>query len=441
MKKETMSKEKVEEILKKNKEFLPPAVTGMQLYKGLLLVGGQGMSLFDAEGKEYIDFWAGVATAQLGYSHPKLTDAVVEQVKKLHYTSCHYATELQVRLAEKMAEIAPGKLKKSYFVNSGTEANEVAIRTMRLATGRLQVFGMERSYHGKSMVTGSMTGMASWMQNVPNAADIYRIPTSYCYRCPFGQEYPDCGVQCARYLEEAIKTNTPGRGAGLLIEPIHGAGGLIDRPVPEYFKIVREILDKYNMLLVVDEVQTGMGRTGKWWGIEQSGVEPDGLTTAKGLGGGYAVGGFTAKEEIADVLTPYSFYSTFGGNPVACAAVLATIEAIEEEKLMQNAEKLGSYFKKELEKLKEDHKIIGDVRGMGLMLGVEIVKDKESKEFAKDEARKILEIAKNNGVLLGVGGLEGNVIRLQPPLIVKKEHVDKCLEVMDKACAEVEKGP
>jgi 4-aminobutyrate aminotransferase-like enzyme len=241
-------------------------------------------------------------------------------------------------------------------------------------------------------------------------------------------------------LEEAIKANTPNGGAGLIIEPIHGIGGIIDRPVPEYFKITREILDRYGMFLVSDEVQTGCGRTGKWWGIEQHGVEPDAITVAKGLGNGYPIGGFIARKELADALKPLSFFITFGGNPISCRAALKTLEVIEEGRLMENAAKVGSYFKEGLKKLQEDHKVVGDVRGMGLMLGIEIVKDKKTKEFAPNETLAIMEGAKESGVLLGRGGNEGNVIRVQPPLIVKKEHVDKVLEALDTACSKVEKG-
>lgn len=435
----TMPKKKVEEIIKKQKEFLSPVV--FTYYKEpLVFVKGQGMHLYDAHGREYIDCFAGIATVQVGHGHPKVTEAVIEQVKKLNYTSTVYITEPQVSLGEKVAQITPAKLKKSYFVNSGSEANEAAIQALRLASKKNGIFAVDRAYHGKTLGTGTLTGLSSWTQNVPRAPDIYHIPTSYCYRCPFGKEYPGCGVQCARYLEEAINVNTPNGGAGLIIEPIHGVGGIIDRPVPEYFQITREILDRYGMFLVSDEVQTGCGRTGKWWGIEQHGVEPDAITVAKGFGNGYPIGGFIAKEELADALEHLSFFSTFGGNPISCRAALKTLEVIEEERLMENAAKVGSYFKEGLKKLQEDHKVVGDVRGMGLMLGIEIVKDKKTKEFAPDETLAIMESAKDDGILLGRGGNEGNVIRIQPPLIIKKEHVDKALEALDTACSKVEKG-
>jgi alanine-glyoxylate transaminase/(R)-3-amino-2-methylpropionate-pyruvate transaminase len=203
---------------------------------------------------------------------------------------------------------------------------------------------------------------------------------------------------------------------------------------------VREILDKYDMLLVSDEVQTGCGRTGKWWGIEQHDVEPDAITVAKGFGNGYPIGAFIAREELADVLKPLSFFSTFGGNPVSCIAALKTLEIVEEEKLIENAARVGSYLKKGLEELKDDHEIVGDVRGMGLMLGVEFVKDKKTKEFAPNETLAVMESTKDDGVLLGKGGNEGNVMRIQPPLIMRKEHADKALEALDAACSKVEKG-
>jgi 4-aminobutyrate aminotransferase-like enzyme len=434
-----MPKEKVEELIRKQREFIAPVV--FTYYKEpLVFVKGQGMYLYDAHGREYPDCFSGIATVQVGHGHPKVTEAVIDQIKKIGYTSSIYITEPQALLAEKVARIVPGKLKKSYFVNSGSEANEAAIQALRLATKKNAIFAVDRAYHGKTVGAGSLTALSSWSQNVPRLADIYHIPTSYCYRCPFGKERLDCDIECAQYLEEAIKANTPNGGAGMIIEPIHGIGGIIDRPVPEYFKIMREILDKYDMLLVSDEVQTGCGRTGKWWGIEQHGVEPDAITVAKGFGNGYPIGGFIAREEIAAELKPLTFFSTFGGNPISCIAALKTLEVIEEEKLIENAWKIGEHFKKGLEGLKEDHKIMGDVRGMGLMLGVEFVKNANTKEFAPEETLAILEKAKDKGILFGRGGNEGNVIRIQPPLIMRKEHVDKALEALDIACTEVEKG-
>jgi len=433
-----MPKKKVEELIRKQKEFLSPVV--FTYYKEpLVFVKGQGMHLYDATGKEYIDCFSGIATVQVGHGHPKVTKAVIEQIKKVCYTSTIYITEPQVLLGEKVAEIAPKKLRKSYFVNSGSEANEVAIQAMRLATKKNAIFAVDRAYHGKTLGAGTLSGLSSWAQNVPRAPEIYHIPTSYCYRCPFGKERPGCDIECARYLEEAIKSNTSNGGAGFIAEPIHGVGGLIDRPVPDYFKIVREILDKYNMLLVSDEVQTGCGRTGKWWCIEQHDVEPDAITVAKGFGNGYPIGAFIAREELFDVLKPLSFFSTFGGNPVSCVAALKTLEVVEEEKLIENAARIGSYLKKGLEELKENHEIVGDVRGMGLMLGIEFVKDKKTKEFAPNETLAVMESTKDDGILLGKGGNEGNVIRIQPPLIMRKEHADKALEALDVACSKVER--
>ena len=436
---EPMPKKKVEELIKKQKEFLPPVV--FNYYKEpLVFVKGEGMHLYDSQGKEYLDCFSGIATVQVGHGNPKVTDAVVEQIKKLCYTSSIYITEPQVLLGEKVAGIAPGKLKKSYFVNSGSEANEVAIQAIRLATKKSGIFAVDRAYHGKTLGAGTLSALSSWTQNVPRAPEIYHIPTSYCYRCPFGKEHPGCDIECARYLDEAIKANTPNGGAGFIAEPIQGVGGIIDRPVPEYFKIIREILDKYEMLLVSDEVQTGCGRTGKWWCIEHYGVEPDAITVAKGFGNGYPIGAFISTAELADVLKPLSFFSTFGGNPVSCLAALKTLEVIEEEKLIDNASRVGSYLMKGLEELKEDHEIVGDVRGMGLMLGIEFVKSKKAKEFAPSETLAVMESAKEDGVLLGKGGNEGNVIRIQPPLIIRKEHADKTLEALDTACSKVEKG-
>jgi len=265
---------------------------------------------------------------------------------------------------------------------------------------------------------------------------IVHAPGPYCYRCPYGLTYPSCDLHCAKDIEEVIKTSTSGQIAGLIAETIQGLGGFIVPP-PGYFKIVANIVRNYGGLFIADEVQTAWGRTGKkWWGIEHWEVEPDIITSAKGMANGVPIGLTLTRPEIADAYKGLTI-STFGGNPVTCAAAKATIDLIEEERLMDNAQEVGNHFHQGLEALKEKHTLIGDVRGMGLMQGIELVKNRQSKEPATEATNLVMERARANGLLVGKGGLYGNVIRMSPPLNISKGDVDQALAVLDKSFTEL----
>lgn len=440
---QTMS---AKELLEKRKEYLVPAVSHYYTNPPHLVKGSM-QHLWDSEGKQYLDCFAGVVTVSSGHCHPKIAKKIVDQVNTLQHTTTLYLTEPMVRLAEKLAQITPGKLKQSFICNSGTEATEGAALLAKLYTGSHEFLALRHSFHGRSIMGMSLTGQSNWRIGSPYIFGVSFVSPAYCYRCDFGQTYPGCNLECAKDVENVIKTCTSKKPAAMIAEPIQGNGGVITPP-KEYFPMVRDILKKYGALLISDEVQTGFGRTGrKWFGIEQWGVEPDMITMAKGFGNGLPIGGFITREEIAKVFVPGSHFSTFGGNPISCAGALANIEVIEEEKLSENAFVVGGYFKEKLLELKEKHHLIGDVRGMGLMLGMELVKPDggtassgKKKEPASQETARVMEAAKDKGVLIGKGGLEGNVIRIKPPMCITKNDVEFAVKVLDESFTLVEKG-
>ncbi|MHA1943318.1 MAG: aspartate aminotransferase family protein, partial [Candidatus Thorarchaeota archaeon] len=265
-------------------------------------------------------------------------------------------------------------------------------------------------------------------------------PYGYCYRCPFGKEHPGCDMECAHYLREVIRTQTNNKIAAFIAEPIQGVGGIVQPPA-EYFQIVSEIVKEYDGIYISDEVQTGFGRTGgKWWGIQHTGVEPDIITMAKGFGSGIPIAGFTTRPELAEDYRVTDAFATFGGNPLSCAAAVAVIEIIQEENYLEKAATLGAHFKKKLEELKENHRLIGDVRGQGLMVGVELVSDQETKDPATQELLTVMEVSREKGLLIGKGGLDNNVIRLQPPLELTAEQIDESISILDEALSLAEKN-
>jgi 4-aminobutyrate aminotransferase len=392
--------------------------------------------LWDLEGRKYLDFFGGIVTISVGHANPKVTSKIKAQVDQLQHTSTLYPNEAIVALAEKLAQITPGKLQKSFFTNSGTEANEAAILVARMATGCFDVVALRHAYSGSSQLAKAATGQAPWRKAGVISVGIAHAINPYCYRCPLGLEYPDCGVACANDVENLIQTGTSGQIAAFMAEPIQGVAGFVTPP-PEYFKMVFKIVKKYGGLFISDEVQTGFGRTGKkWFGIEQWEVTPDIMTCAKSMANGVPVGATITTTEIADSFQGLTI-STFGGNPVTSVAARATIEVIEEEKLLQNAHTVGAYLRQNLEGLKEKYPLIGDVRGMGLMQALELVKDRETKEPAPDETAQLMERARDHGLLIGKGGLYSNVIRLSPPLNISKVDVDEAIRLLGKSLAEV----
>ncbi len=427
-----------DEIVSKHKDYLFNCVA--TYYKDpLVLDHGKGQYLFDVDGKRYLDFLGGIVTISVGHANEKVTSKIKAQVDRLQHASTLFPSEPMVALAEKMAQIAPGKLQKSYFTNSGSEANEVAVLTARMHTGNYDILALRHGYSGHTQLAKSLTGLGTWRKAGIIPSGIIHAPGPYCYRCPYGLTYPSCELHCAKDVEEVIKTSTGGAVAGLLAETIQGLGGVVVPP-PGYFKIVATIVRNYGGLFISDEVQTGFGRTGKrWFGIEHWEVEPDMMTMAKGMANGTPIGCTITRPEIADSYKGLTI-STFGGNPVTSVAAKATIDLIEEDRLMDHTETAGKRFREGLDALKEKHASVGDVRGMGLMLGVELVKDRKTKEPATDLANKVLERARANGLVIGKGGLYANVLRMSPPLNIPVADIDQAVAILDKSLAEAAKG-
>ncbi len=420
---------KSEEVRAKHNEYLFPSV--VNYYKESLVIdSGEGNYVYDPEGRKYLDFFGGILTVSVGHCNPKVTSKIAEQVNKLQHVSTLYPTENIVKLAEKLAEITPGELKKSYFTNSGTEADETAIFLAKHYTGNQEIIALRHSYSGRSLLSMSLTGHAPWRHGGTHIPGIKHAVSPYCYRCPFGLEYPSCDIKCAHDIEELIMTTTTGEIAGFIAEPIQGVGGFITPP-KEYFQVAIPIIKKHGGIFICDEVQTGFGRTGqRMFGIEHWDVEPDILTAAKGIANGTPIGATVATTKIADSFTGLTI-STFGGNPVSMAAALATIDVIEEEKLAENAYELGQYLREGLEDLQKKYPSIGDVRGKGLMQACEFVK--ENKVPNNQIVVNLFEAMKKEGVLIGKGGLYGNVIRISPPLNVSKSEVADFIHAMDKS--------
>ncbi len=419
-----------DEIILAHREFLFPAVFHYYA-EPLVLSHAKDQYIFDADGIEYLDFFGGIVTVSVGHCNDRVNQKIHQQVDRLQHVSTVFATEPQAMLAKKLASLMPdGGPRKSFFTNSGTEANETAILAARCFTGSSEIVALRHSYHGRSAMAMSMTGNSAWRLGGTTHPGIVHAHNAYCYRCPFGLSYPDCGVRCAHDVEEVIRTTTSGRIAGFIGEPIQGVGGFITPP-PEYFGIVADIVRKYGGIFISDEVQTAWGRTGgKWFGIEHWGVVPDIIVSAKGLGNGTPIGVTVAKPEVADAVKGLTI-STFGGNPVATAAAHAVLEFIEEENLLENSAKTGAYLRQRLVELQDKHQEIGDVRGMGLMQAIELVEDRRTKEPAPARTNRVMEAARRNRILIGKGGLNGNVLRISPPMNISRTDVDEFAQRLD----------
>ena len=421
-----------EEILRKKKEYMIPCVYHFY-QKPMQLVKAEMQFFYDHTGKKYTDFYAGVSVANCGHANPYITKKICEQMQTMPHTCTIYLNENIVNLAERLAKVTPGRLKKSFFCSSGTEANEGAALLASIYTGKHEFISLRQGLHGRTKLTMSLTGIDMWRTDESPVGGITFAPNAYCYRCPYGKEYPDCDIACANEIETTIKTTTSGRVAALIAETIQGNGGVITPPL-KYFKRVKEILDHYGILLIIDEVQTGFARTGKMFAIEHYGVEPDIMTMAKALGNGTPIGVFTTRDEIADTYTRPGA-STLGGNPVSCTAGMAVLDYIRDMGLPFLAEKLGDHLRGGLLVLQRKYPIIGDIRGLGLMFGAELVYSDKSP--AAKEVDFILEEMKDRGFLLGKNGINRNVLGFQPPLIITFEDIDNMLENLEDVLSKI----
>jgi 4-aminobutyrate aminotransferase-like enzyme len=419
-----------EEILLAQREHLFPSV--FHFYKTPLVIDrAKDQYVWDVDGNQYLDFFGGIVTVSVGHCNESVNRKVHTQMDKLQHVSSVFVTEPQAALAKQVATVTPGgKLTKSFFTNSGTEANETAILAARCYTGATEIIALRHSYHGRSAMAMALTAQSTWRLGPVTQTGIVHAHNAYCYRCPFGQTYPQCNLQCATDVEELIRTTTSGHIAGFIAEPIQGVGGFITPP-KEYFPIVEKLVRNAGGVFISDEVQTGWGRTGdKWFGIEHWGVVPDIITSAKGMANGSPVGLTVAKPEVADAIKGVQI-STFGGNPVTATAAKAVLDYIEEQNLRTNASETGAHLRARLEELKEKHTVIGDVRGKGLMQAIELVEDRTSKKPAAAATMALMEAARENRILIGKGGLYGNVVRITPPLNISRSDVDEFIRLLD----------
>ncbi len=424
-----------DEIRAKHKNHLFPAVANFY-EQPVVLTDGKGTRLTDLDGNEYLDFFGGILTVSLGHSNAEVNEAVIAQIGRLQHVSTLYPTIPIVELAEKLASVTPGALEKSFYLASGTEADETAVMMAQVFTGNSEIDALRHGYSGRSMLAQSLTAHQTYRAVPSQIAAIKHAPAPYCYRCPLKQTYPGCGVACAKDIDELIQTTTTGRIAGMLAEPIQGVGGVVTPP-KEYFQIAFDIVKKYGGVFIADEVQTGFGRTGTMWGIEQFGIEPDMMTMAKGIANGLPLAAVVATAPIADSLKKGSI-STFGGNPVSSTAALKVLEIIERDQLTKNAEAMGSILREGLLGLKKKYgRVLGDVRGMGLMQALELVENEEAGDRTPNPKAtvRLFEETKKRGLLIGKGGLWGNVVRIAPALNIGEAELKDGIRILDESFA------
>jgi len=429
---------KAREILERDERLISSSY--VRFYP-LVVESGRGCIIRDVDGNEYIDFNSGLVCMNVGHNHPKVIEAIKKQLERfLHYSNTDFYYREVVDLAERLCEITPGKFeKKVYYGNSGTEAVEAAIKLAKWHTRKPRFIGFISAFHGRT--TGALSFTASKPVQrryfFPLMPGVTHVPYPYCYRCPFKQTFPDCNYWCVDFIDEYVlqKYVPPEEVAAMLFEPIQGEGGYVVPP-EGYFQRLKKLADKYGILLIDDEVQAGMGRTGRWFAIEHWEVEPDIICIAKALASGLPLGATIARAKIMD-WEGGSHASTFGGNPLSCVAAMAVIDTIKEQNLLENAARQGNYIMKRLRELAEQSEIIGDVRGKGLMIGVEIVEDKDSKKPAPNLAKEIMMRSWKRGVAIITCGV--STLRIAPPLIITRELVDAAMEIVEDTIREVER--
>jgi alanine-glyoxylate transaminase/(R)-3-amino-2-methylpropionate-pyruvate transaminase len=426
------------EIRALRQQYLNP---GLLTYydEPMCIVEGHMQYVWDEEGRQYLDAAGGIVSVSVGHCHPTITARVQAQVARLVHTTTLYLHPTIALYAQAIADHMPANsgLSQTYFGNSGSEANEYAILLARLRTGRDEVLALRNGYHGGTGATMRLTAISDWKFSADAGVNVKYCSPGYCYRCPYGQKYPDCDLECASGIADVIKHESSAEPACFIAEPIQGVGGVIVPP-PEYFQRAYEIVRQHGGLCIADEVQTGWGRTGAhFWGFENFGVTPDIVTMAKGIGNGAPLSAVTTRPDIARHLQRKLHFNTFGGNPVSATHGKATLEVIDEEHIQRRAHDVGGYFKDKLLALQEAHPIIGDVRGMGLLLAIELVEDRQHKTPATDAAKRLVERLRQRRVLVGKSGASWNTIRFAPPMCISKPDVDYLIDALDLSLAEV----
>jgi alanine-glyoxylate transaminase/(R)-3-amino-2-methylpropionate-pyruvate transaminase len=425
-----------DEVLALRRQFLSP---GLILYykQPLMVVEGHMQYLWDETGRRYLDGYAGIVSVSVGHCHPTVVEKVKEQVGKLQHVTTIYLHPTIGLFAQKLTDHMPAgsNLSSWYFTNSGSEANELAILSAREHTGSSEIISLRNGYHGGTGAAMALTAKSSWKFKSTTPLAVKNAVPGYCYRCPYDLTYPSCELKCAQDVKNVIEYETSGEVAVFIAECIQGVGGVIVPP-KEYFQIVYDIVRQHGGLCVADEVQGGFGRTGtKFWAFENWNVTPDIVTMAKGIANGAPLGAMVTRPEISKVLANRHHFNTFGGNPISMTQGLATLEVIDAENIQQNALTIGNHLKSRLMELQDRHDLIGEVRGMGLMIGVELVKDRKTKEPAGPEAATVMELCRERNLLLGRGGLHGNVLRIKPPMCLTKDDANYIADCLDEVLA------
>ncbi|MBW2056146.1 MAG: 4-aminobutyrate--2-oxoglutarate transaminase [Deltaproteobacteria bacterium] len=429
---------KTEDLLKAREENVPRGPFNVTPY---FAAGAKGATIRDVEGREFIDFAGGIGVMNVGHCAPRVVEAVKDQAEKFTHTCFHVVMyESYVELARKMNQITPGAFpKKTMFVNSGAEAVENAVKIARYATGRPGIVVFEDAFHGRTLLAMTLTSKVKPYKFGfgPYAPDVYRIPYAYCYRCAFGLEYPSCELRCADYLKEVFNTHISAENvAAVLAEPVLGEGGFVVPPAGWHRK-VKEICEQNGILYIDDEVQTGFGRTARMFAIEHFGVEPDIITTAKSLGGGLPIAGVTGRAEIMEAPHVGGLGGTFGGNPLACRAGLAVIETFEAEDLLGRAETVGRKVMDRFKEMEETYELIGDVRGVGAMVAMELVRDRVTREPAKEETGQLVKKCYEKGLITISAGTHGNIMRALMPLVISDDELDRGLAILEESLGEI----
>jgi 4-aminobutyrate aminotransferase / (S)-3-amino-2-methylpropionate transaminase / 5-aminovalerate transaminase len=401
----------------------------------------RGAVMIDVDGRELIDFAGGIGVNNVGHCHPKVVAAIKRQADQFIHTCFHVAMyDTYVELAEKLNNAAPGDFEKmTMFTNSGAEAVENAVKLARYVKKRPAIICFQNAFHGRTYMGMTLTSKVKPYKFgfEPFVPEVYRMPFAYCYRCSFGLEYPGCDVACADYLEEFFIDNVaPETTAAVIAEPIQGEGGFITPP-PEYFKKIQAICKKYDIALIIDEVQTGAGRTGKMFAIEHWDIEPEIITMAKSLAGGMPLGAVIGRKDMIEKVHVGGLGGTFAGNPISCSAALAVMEILVEDALLDQAVGLGEKINARINAFAERYEIIGEIRGKGPMMAMELVRDRETKEPAADEAKKLVKICFDKGLVLISCGNFGNVIRMLMPLVITDEQLDRGFSILEEAFQEI----
>ncbi|MEB2362845.1 MAG: aspartate aminotransferase family protein [Bryobacteraceae bacterium] len=395
-----------------------------------------GVVVTDVDGNTFIDWTSGVLVTNVGHSHPRLVEAVQTACAKL-MNNYECLNEPRVNAAEKLVQILPAHLDKCFFLSTGSEATEACIRLMKRKSGKFEVISFHGGFHGRTYAALGAGGLAGPKKGYgPTLPGSIRVPFPYCYRCPFRASPETCDMLCLDYLDDAVRANSTGSLAGVIVEAYLGAAGFIFAP-PGWFPRLEQWIRDRGLLFTLDEVQSSFGRTGKLFAMEWENLAPDLVALGKGIGSGVPASGVAARGEVIGVLGPGEMSSTMGGNPVACAAVVAVVDIMQSEKLHDNALRMGEVMKARLLQIQEKSPYAGDVRGRGLVMGVELVKDKKTKEPAPDLTRKLIDVAAQNGLLIGSVGVFGNVIRVAPPLVISEAETHESLDIFEKSLAQL----